>query len=95
MEATVSAIALREKLAVPLLSASLATDIGQGRFLATSEVDVTEGISIFRIRTTMSAQRAEITTRNRVYTTMSLGTGIGQVDAVQMVLCWIRQEPIN
>lgn len=77
MEATCREVAQRERLPCPILSPALATDVANGRFTSPGPNDVTEGLSIFRIRTAMSAQWNQLMTRSRVYEAMAVGTGTG------------------
>ena len=86
MEATAREISIRESLPEPFISPALSTDIGNGRFTTSNPQGVVDGLSIFRIRTILSADREALLNRNRVYNAMAIGAGIGQVDAVQMVL---------
>jgi hypothetical protein len=84
-ESTTFAIANAEGMLAPIISPTLATDIGLGRFIG-QEDDIMEGLSIFRVRPGNSPNRGLLATRNRVYTVTALGTGQAGAPAVTMVL---------
>lgn len=85
--------AQRRGMPQPMLSPALASDVGSGLFASANVNDVTEGLSILRLQTQASPRRDELTNRNRVHMTMAGGTGLGQVDAVQLVLANNEIEP--
>ena len=86
LESTCTTIASELGANPPILSPSLATDIGGGKFTAYTANHVTQGLSPFRIATHLNTASAERRRRNMVYGFVGLGTGVAQADAVTMVL---------
>jgi hypothetical protein len=86
LESTCTTIAAELGASPPILSPSLATDIGGGKFTAYNANHVTQGLSPFRIATHLNTNSAERRRRNMVYGFVGLGTGVAQADAVTMVL---------
>jgi hypothetical protein len=86
LESTCTTIAAELGASPPILSPSLATDIGGGKFTAYTANHVTQGLSPFRIATYLNTASAERRRRNMVYGFVGLGTGVAQADAVTMVL---------
>jgi hypothetical protein len=86
LESTCDSIAAEIGAHPPLLSPSLATDIGGGRFTAHIANNVTNGISPFRLMTNLHPEAAERQRRNSTYMVVGLGTGVAQADAAAMVL---------
>jgi hypothetical protein len=86
LESTCTTIAAELGANPPILSPSLATDIGGGKFTAYTANHVTQGLSPFRIATHLNTASAERMRRNMVYGFVGLGTGVAQADAVTMVL---------
>lgn len=86
LESTCTTIAAELGANPPILSPSLATDIGGGKFTAYTANHVNQGLSPFRIATHLNSASAERMRRNMVYGFVGLGTGVAQADAVTMVL---------
>jgi hypothetical protein len=86
LESTCTTIAAELGVSPPILSPSLATDIGGGKFTAYTANHVTQGLSPFRIATYLNSASTERMRRNMVYGFVGLGTGVAQADATTMVL---------
>lgn len=86
LESTCDSIAVEINAHPPLLSPSLATSIGGGRFTAHVANNVTDGVSPFRLSTNLHPEAAERQRRNSTYMVVGLGTGVAQADAAAMVL---------
>ena len=88
MEAAMMIVSNNESVAAPIIDVALATDIGLGRFVAQRADQVTEGLSIFRIRAHNHPERAAMLNRNRTYTALAAGTAnnTGQMDAQALSL---------
>jgi hypothetical protein len=75
LESTCTTIAADLGASPPILSPSLATDIGGGKVTAYTSNHVTQGLSPFRIATHLNSASAERMRRNMVYGFVGLGTG--------------------
>lgn len=69
----------------PILPPALTTDIGTGAFTG-PHGEVSEGLSIFRMRPGNSPNRKAYRKEERVYTIVGLGTGTAQEDVLKMLL---------
>ena len=69
-----------------MINPAFATDIGQGRFVASAVETVTDGLSIFRVRSSTDAEAALLRDQNRLYHAQSAGTAYGNVEAMTMVM---------
>ena len=86
LESTCNSIAAEIGAHSPVLSPALATDVGGGRFTAHIANNVTNGISPFRLSTSLHPEAAARQLRNSTYMVVGLGTGVAQADATAMVL---------
>lgn len=73
-------------LSQPIMTATLAADIGEGNFFAQNLDDVTSGLSILRIRPGNSVDRETLQDQNRMHNLMITGTGVSQASTVQMMV---------
>jgi len=69
----------------PILPPAYTTDIGTGAFSG-HRMDITEGLSIFRLRPGNSPNRKAYRKQSKAYTIVGLGTGAAQEDVVQMLM---------
>jgi hypothetical protein len=86
LESTCDSIAAEIGAHPPVLSPALATDIGGGRFTSHIANNVTNGVSPFRLSTSLHPEAAARQLRNTTYMVVGLGTGVAQADATAMVL---------
>jgi hypothetical protein len=94
LEGHCNLVARNSNLTAPILSPAFCSDVSLGRVTCgPNPNDITEGLSPFRIRTTLSPKREELNRRNRTYTAMQSGAGRGEMDAVNLVLANNEVEP--
>ena len=86
LEGRVEEVATHRGWATPLLNASLVTDIGNGRLISPGLDKITEGLSIFRIRTQFSSDYDARVQQNRTYEVLTSGVGAPSMDAAQLIL---------
>ena len=86
LEGRVEEVATHRGWAPPLLNASLVTDIGNGRLISPGLDKITEGLSIFRIRTPFSTDYDARVQQNRTYEVLTSGVGAPSMDAAQLIL---------
>lgn len=77
----------------PILSPSLANDLGRGVFLGAGLNDMTRGFSLFRVRTPYGHGAEAARQRNEAYNILATGAGVVQADAVNMVLATNDIDP--
>ena len=73
-------------LSMPIMTATMAADVGEGNFFAQNIDDVTSGLSVLRIRPGNSIDRETLQQQNRMHNLMITGTGVSQASTVQMMV---------
>ena len=77
----------------PIISPAFASDMGNGHFTAQLANAITNGMSIFRITAYTSSDAEALTHRNRTYTAMAVGNGIGNMESASMTVANNRISP--